>query len=94
MISVTIYCYAYEKRVPNNASIRHLQFNLVSTLKKEMDRVTSCKSLSTVTEEHILDTNAGKKIVLSCHRCLINTGVKKRTAFKYRLEFWPPDVFR
>jgi hypothetical protein len=28
-------------------------------------------------EEHILDTNAGKTIVLSHHRCLINTAVEK-----------------
>ncbi len=27
-------------------------------------------------EQHILDTNAGKQL-LSCHRCLINTGVEK-----------------
>jgi hypothetical protein len=27
-------------------------------------------------EQHILETNAGKKTVLSCHRCLINTGMK------------------
>ncbi len=34
-----------------------------------------------------------KTAVFSCHRCLINTGVKKWTTFKYRLEFWPLDVF-
>ncbi len=28
-------------------------------------------------EQHILGTNAGKKLVLSCHICLINTGVEK-----------------
>jgi hypothetical protein len=28
-------------------------------------------------EQNTLDTNAGKTIVLSCHRCLINTGVEK-----------------
>ncbi len=28
-------------------------------------------------EEHTLDTNAGKTIVLSYHRCLINTVVEK-----------------
>ncbi len=33
-----------------------------------------------------------KTTVLSCHRCLINTGVEKRTTFKYRLEFWSLDV--
>ncbi len=33
-----------------------------------------------------------KTTVLSCHRCLINTDVKKETTFKYRLELWPPDV--
>jgi len=33
-----------------------------------------------------------KTIVLSCHRCVINTGVEKRTTFKYRVELGPPDV--
>ncbi len=28
-------------------------------------------------EEHLLDTNADKTTVLSCHRCLINPGVEK-----------------
>jgi hypothetical protein len=28
-------------------------------------------------EQHILDTNAGKELSEGCHRCLINTGVKK-----------------
>ncbi len=28
-------------------------------------------------EEHKLDTNTGKTTVLSCHRCLINTGIEK-----------------
>ncbi len=37
-------------------------------------------------EQHILDTNARKTTVLSSHRCLINTGVEKRTTFNYRLE--------
>ncbi len=30
-----------------------------------------------VTEQRVLDTNAGKQLVLSCHRCLIKTGVEK-----------------
>ncbi len=34
----------------------------------------------------------GKTAVLSCHRCLINTSVKKRTTFKFRLELLPQDV--
>ncbi len=33
-----------------------------------------------------------KTAVLSCHRCLINTGVQKITTFKYRLELWPPGA--
>ncbi len=33
-----------------------------------------------------------KTAVLSCHRCLINSGVKKWTKFKNGLELWPPDV--
>jgi hypothetical protein len=33
-----------------------------------------------------------KTTVLSCHRCLINTGIKKRTTLKYTLEFLPEDV--
>ncbi len=34
-----------------------------------------------------------KTAVLSCHRCLINTGVEKKwTTFKYGLELWQPDV--
>jgi hypothetical protein len=28
-------------------------------------------------EQHVLDTNAEKTTVLSCYRCLINTGVEK-----------------
>jgi hypothetical protein len=35
------------------------------------------KSFVAVIEQHILDTNAGKTTVLSCHICLINTGVEK-----------------
>jgi hypothetical protein len=30
-----------------------------------------------VTEEHLLDANAGKQFVLSCRQCPIYTGVKK-----------------
>ena len=33
-----------------------------------------------------------KTAVLSCHRFLINSGVEKRTKFKYGLEICPPDV--
>jgi hypothetical protein len=33
-----------------------------------------------------------KITVLSCHRCLIKTGVEGETTFKYRLEFWPPGA--
>ncbi len=33
-----------------------------------------------------------KTTVLNCHRCLINTVLKKWAAFKYRLDLWPPDV--
>jgi hypothetical protein len=32
---------------------------------------------SWVIEQRVLDTNAGKKTVLSWHRCLIKTGVEK-----------------
>ena len=32
-------------------------------------------------EEHVLDTNAGITSVLSCHRCLINTGFKNEKHF-------------
>ena len=28
-------------------------------------------------EQHILDISAGKQLSLSCHRCLINTGIEK-----------------
>jgi hypothetical protein len=33
-----------------------------------------------------------KTIVLSCHRCPINVVLKKWTSFKFRFEFWLPDV--
>ncbi len=33
-----------------------------------------------------------KTTVLSCHRCLINTGIEKWTTFKHRFELWSPDV--
>jgi hypothetical protein len=33
--------------------------------------------VGSVIEELILDTNSGKTMVLSFHRCLINTGVEK-----------------
>ncbi len=33
-------------------------------------------------EQFILDTNAGKQTVLSCHRCLINSGVEKMNNIK------------
>ncbi len=42
--------------------------------------------------QHVLDINTGKTAVLSCHRFLINSGVEKRTTFKYGLEICPPDV--
>jgi hypothetical protein len=32
-------------------------------------------------EQHELDTNAGKTTVLSCHRCIINTGVEKNKQY-------------
>jgi hypothetical protein len=33
-----------------------------------------------------------KTTFLSCHRCLIKTGVEKWTTFEYVFERWPPDV--
>ena len=33
--------------------------------------------VTSIIEQCVLDTNAGKTTVLSCHRCLINTGVEK-----------------
>ncbi len=33
-----------------------------------------------------------KTAILSCHRCLINTALKKWTTFKYRLQLWPPGA--
>ena len=41
-----------------------------------MLRYKAADSSSTI-EQHLLDTYAGKTAVLSCHRCLINTGVEK-----------------
>jgi hypothetical protein len=37
-----------------------------------------------------MNESEGKKTAI--RRYLINTGVEKSTKFKYRLEFWPPDV--
>jgi hypothetical protein len=33
-----------------------------------------------------------KTTVLSCHICLINTGVEKMNTINYKLELGPPDV--
>ncbi len=44
-------------------------------------RHSECASTVFIIEQHVLDTNAGKIIVLSCHRCLINTGVEKMYNF-------------
>ncbi len=33
-----------------------------------------------------------KTTVLSCHWCLINTGVEKMNNIKYRSELWPQDA--
>ncbi len=35
------------------------------------------KQPSWLIEQLILDTNAGKTTVLSCHRCVIKTGIEK-----------------
>ncbi len=45
--------------------VLNMQFNVVTQFQISI-------------EQHIVDTNGGKKLtVLSCHRCLINTGVGK-----------------
>jgi hypothetical protein len=44
---------------------------------KERHHLESVQQMSLSMEQSILDTNAGKTSVLSCHRCLINSGIEK-----------------
>jgi hypothetical protein len=60
-------CYKNEKKI---------EFIPVNSLKA--NRVWG-KQWSLI-EQPILETNAGKT-VLSCHRCLINTGVEKNVLY-------------
>ncbi len=43
-------------------------------------------------EQRILDTNAGKRFSKAASDVWLTLVLKKWTAFKYRLELWPPDV--
>jgi hypothetical protein len=54
-----------------------IYITLIASKEKGVQGATHIRSL----EQHALDTNAGKK-VLSCHRCLINTGVEKLNYIK------------
>jgi hypothetical protein len=56
-----------------------LSRSLVGCLSNALD-----KNVNPI-EQRVSDTNA-EKIDLSCHRCLINTGVEKMNNIKYRLE--------
>ncbi len=52
---------------------------LVINAGKNCLKLPQMSNLESLTiEQRILDTNAGKQLYsLSCHRCLINTGVEK-----------------
>jgi hypothetical protein len=45
-----------------------------------------------IIEQHVLDTNAGKQVSQAATDVKLTLTLKKWTAFKYRLELWPPDV--
>jgi hypothetical protein len=45
-----------------------------------------------ITEEHILDTYAGKQLSETATDVYVTLVLKKWTQFKYRLEFWQPDA--
>ena len=83
---------------------RDLMFMLVVTSIRFPHRV--CVKLTALSQQRLLSANmiffnnrtvhirhqCRKTKVLSCHRCVINSGVKNWTTFKYRLELWQPDV--
>ncbi len=48
----------------------------------------------TVIEQHVLDTNAGKKLSWAATDVQLTLVLKKRTTFEYILELWPLDISR
>ncbi len=47
-----------------------------------------------LTEHSALYTNAGKQLSNAATDVSLTTVLKKLTAFKYRLEIFPPDISR
>jgi hypothetical protein len=69
----------------------HLQYFIWPQMIKGKERLIVSQRLKINKTAHIRH-QCRKTAVLSCHRCLINTGVEKKTTFKYRLELWLPNV--
>jgi hypothetical protein len=53
------------------------EINMITLTKCNFSQIVCYLSISNTIEQHVLDTYAGKQFVLSCHRCLNNTGVEK-----------------
>jgi hypothetical protein len=61
---------------------------------RSVKKVVPCKSVAKYSANRTarIRHRCRKTTVLSCHRCLINTGVKKWTTFEYRLKLLPTGV--
>ncbi len=85
---------------------RTLSFSLTLTGEEGVRTLASIKQTRTLSIPHSVSQSAcvccnrathirhqcRKTTVLSCHRCLINTGVEKLTTLNYKFELWPTDV--
>ncbi len=45
-------------------------------------------------EQHVSDTNAGKLLSSAAKDVQLSLVLKKWATFKYRLELWPPHVYK
>ncbi len=80
-------CFNKKRNTKQNNRKRNAKILLKPKTKIKIRYKYLIKFNRTACIRHQCRTTTG----LSCRRCLINTGVEKRTTFKYRLELWPLD---